>query len=100
MLACFVCVLVSAMSALFGLSGLPALAAGLSTYEDNVAAWKPYGPVNGLEYKMALDPALFAADRPAASFTALWDALSASAAKNGFLLAKSEKIKVRLRTRS
>lgn len=100
MLACFVCVLVSAMPALFGLSGLPALAAGLSTYEDNVAAWKPYGPVNGLEYKMALDPALFTADRPAASFTTLWDVLTASAAKNGFLLAKSEKIKVRLRTRS
>jgi hypothetical protein len=102
-LVCVVCVLLSAVSALFGLPGLSAvaaLAAGPSTYEDNVAAWKPYGPVNGLEYKMALDPALFAADRPAVSFTTLWDALVASAAKNGFLLAKSEKIKVRLRTRS
>lgn len=100
MLACAACVLLSAMSALFALPGLPALAAGPSTYEDNVAAWKPHGAVNGLEYKMALNPALFAADRPAASFNALWDALSASAAKNGFLLAKSEKSKVRLRTRS
>ena len=99
-LVCVVCVLMSAVSVMSVMFGLPALAAGPSTYEDNVAAWKPYGPVNGLEYKMALDPALFAADRPAASFTALWDALSASAAKNGFLLAKSEKIKVRLRTRS
>lgn len=100
---CLVCVLVSAMSIIFGspgLSAVAALAAGPPTYEDNVAAWKPYGPVNGLEYKMALNPVLFAPDRPAASFTTLWDAFAASAAKNGFLLAKSEKIKVRLRTRS
>lgn len=82
------------------LSAVVALAAGPSEYEKNVAAWKPYGVVNGLEYKMALDPALFVTDKPKASFKKLWDALSASASKNGFLLTKSEKDKVRLRTRS
>ncbi len=82
------------------LSAAVALAAGPSQYESNVAAWKPHGSVNGLEYKMALNPAFFATDKPKASFNKLWDALSASASKNGFLLTKSEKGKVRLRMRS
>lgn len=92
--SCLMCVLLCAMSA------MSAPAVGPSEYENNVAAWKPYGSVNGLEYKMALNPALFVTDRPAASFNALWDALAASAQKNGFPLDKSEKSKVRLRTRS
>ena len=82
------------------LPAVVALAAGPSQYENNVAAWKPHGPVNGLEYKMALNPALFNTDKPKASFKKLWDALSASASNNGFLLTRSEKDKVRLRTRS
>ncbi len=100
MFACVMCVLLAAMSAIVAIVGLSAQAAGPSEYENNVAAWKPYGAVNGVEYKMALDPALFATDRPAASFNTLWTALAASAKKNGFLLTKSEKSKVRLRTRS
>lgn len=82
------------------LSASMALAAGPGHYEKNVAAWKPHGAVNGLEYKMALNPALFNTDKAKASFKKLWDALSAAASKNGFVLIKSEKDKLRLRARS
>lgn len=77
-----------------------ASAAGPGHYEKNVAAWKPHGAVNGLEYKMALNPALFNTDKAKASFKKLWEALSAASAKNGFVLTRSEKDKLRLRARS
>lgn len=82
------------------LSASVASAAGPGQYEKNVAAWKPHGAVNGLEYKMALNPALFKTDKAKASFKKLWEALSAASAKNGFVLMRSEKDRLRLRTRS